>query len=67
MTDLTHEHVRSSPCPSAIEPVAEQVGPMVEAWVGDLGIVPQPGGFYNCWVTPNLDVQIKGAPGTQHC
>ena len=67
MTDLIHENVRSYPCPPAIEPVAEQIGPMVEAWVSDLGITPQPGGFYGCWRTLDLDVQIKGAPGTRHC
>jgi uncharacterized protein (DUF427 family) len=37
-----------------------------EAWVGDLRVIPQPGNFYGGWVTPNLDGQIKGAPGTQH-
>jgi len=39
---------------------------MDEAWVGDLRVIPQPGSFYGGWVTPNLDGQIKGAPGTQH-
>jgi uncharacterized protein (DUF427 family) len=37
-----------------------------EAWVGDLRVVSQPGDFYGGWVTPNLDGQIKGAPGTTH-
>lgn len=41
-------------------------GLMDEAWVGDLRVIPQPGNFYGGWVTPNLDGQIKGAPGTQH-
>ncbi|MFO8127145.1 DUF427 domain-containing protein [Yoonia sp.] len=39
---------------------------MDEAWVGNLRVIPQPGNFYGGWVTPNLDGQIKGAPGTQH-
>ena len=39
---------------------------MDEAWVGDLRVIPQPGDFYGGWVTPNLDGQIKGAPGTRH-
>jgi uncharacterized protein (DUF427 family) len=39
---------------------------MDEAWVGDMRVLPQPGNFYGGWVTPNLDGQIKGAPGTQH-
>ena len=39
---------------------------MDEVWVGDARVIPQPGNFYGGWVTPNLDGQIKGAPGTQH-
>jgi hypothetical protein len=39
---------------------------MDEVWVGDLRAIPQPGDFYGGWVTPNLDGQIKGAPGTTH-
>lgn len=39
---------------------------MDEVWVGNARVIPQPGNFYGGWVTPNLDGQIKGAPGTQH-
>jgi uncharacterized protein (DUF427 family) len=46
--------------------VAFYAGLMDEAWVGDLRVIPQPGDFYGGWITPNLDGQIKGAPGTQH-
>lgn len=46
--------------------VAFYAGLMDEAWVGNLRVVSQPGDFYGGWVTPNLDGQIKGAPGTQH-
>jgi uncharacterized protein (DUF427 family) len=46
--------------------VAFYAGLVDEAWVGDLRVVPQPGDFYGGWVTPNLDGQIKGAPGTQN-
>jgi uncharacterized protein (DUF427 family) len=46
--------------------VAFYAGLIDEAWVGDLRVIPQPGSFYGGWVTPNLDGQIKGAPGTQH-
>ena len=45
--------------------VALYAGLMDEAWVGDLRVIPQPGDFYGGWITPNLDGQIKGAPGTQ--
>jgi len=51
-------------------PIADHVafyaGLMDEVWVGDLRVIPQPGDFYGGWVTPNLDGQIKGAPGTRH-
>ncbi len=46
--------------------VAFYAGLMDEAWVGGLRVTPQPGNFYGGWVTPNLDGNIKGAPGTQH-
>lgn len=46
--------------------VAFYAGLMDEAWVGDLRVIPQPGDFYGGWITPNLDGQIKGAPGTRH-
>jgi uncharacterized protein (DUF427 family) len=46
--------------------VAFYAAQMDEAWVGDARVIPQPGNFYGGWVTPNLDGQIKGAPGTQH-
>jgi uncharacterized protein (DUF427 family) len=46
--------------------LAFYAGQMDEAWVGDLRVIPQPGDFYGGWVTPNLEGQIKGAPGTQH-
>jgi uncharacterized protein (DUF427 family) len=46
--------------------VAFYAGLMDEAWVGDLRVIPQPGDFYGGRVTPNLDGQIKGAPGTRH-
>lgn len=46
--------------------IAFYAGLMDEAWVGDMRVLPQPGDFYGGWVTPNLDGQIKGAPGTRH-
>ncbi|MCH8529377.1 MAG: DUF427 domain-containing protein [Saccharospirillum sp.] len=46
--------------------IAFYAGKMDEAWVGDMRVIPQPGDFYGGWVTPNLDGQIKGAPGTGH-
>lgn len=46
--------------------IAFYAGRMDEAWVGDMRVIPQPGDFYGGWVTPNLDGQIKGAPGTRH-
>ena len=46
--------------------VAFYAAQMDEAWVGNARVIPQPGNFYGGWVTPNLEGQIKGAPGTQH-
>ena len=46
--------------------IAFYAGQMDEVWVGDMRVIPQPGDFYGGWVTPNLDGQIKGAPGTRH-
>ena len=46
--------------------VAFYAGLMDEAWVGNLRVIPQPGDFYGGWITPNLEGQIKGAPGTRH-
>ena len=46
--------------------VAFYAGLIEEAWVGNQRVIPQPGDFYGGLVTPNLDGQIKGAPGTQH-
>jgi uncharacterized protein (DUF427 family) len=39
-------------------------GLMDEAWVGELGVRPQPGNFYGGWITSSLNGQIKGATGT---
>ena len=46
--------------------LAFYAGLMDEVWVGDLRVIPQPGDFYGGWVTPNLEGQIKGSPGTRH-
>jgi uncharacterized protein (DUF427 family) len=46
--------------------IAFYAGLLDAAWVGDLRVIPQPGDFYGGWVMPNLDGQIKGAPGTKH-
>lgn len=41
-------------------------GLMEECRVGGHRAVPQPGGFYGGWVTPNLQGIPKGARGTEH-
>ncbi len=46
--------------------VAFCAGLMDEAWVGEQRVIPQPGDFYGGWITPTLDGQIKGVPGTKH-
>ena len=37
----------------------------VEATVGGERVVPQPGGFYGGWVTPELAGPFKGEPGSE--
>ena len=46
--------------------LAFYAGLMEECRVGTIRVIPQPGDFYGGWVTPNLEGQIKGAPGTRH-
>ena len=46
--------------------VAFYSGRVTACYVGDVRALPQPGDFYGGWITPNLDGQIKGAPGTRH-
>jgi uncharacterized protein (DUF427 family) len=38
----------------------------VECYVASNRVVPQPGGFYGGWVTPEIVGPFKGLPGTQH-
>ncbi|GJD52356.1 hypothetical protein OPKNFCMD_5121 [Methylobacterium crusticola] len=44
--------------------VAFYAGPMDGCFVGDVRVVPQPGGFYGGWITPDLVGPFKGGPGT---
>ena len=45
--------------------VAVYAGRMEACYVGDDLVVPQPGGFYGGWITPELTGPFKGGPGTQ--
>ena len=46
--------------------VAFYAGKMSACYVGSMRVMPQPGSFYGGWVTPNLQGEIKGGPGTNH-
>ena len=46
--------------------IAFYAGKMDACFVGEDRVMPQPGDFYGGWVTPNLQGQIKGGPGTRH-
>ncbi|MEM6763155.1 MAG: DUF427 domain-containing protein [Pseudomonadota bacterium] len=35
------------------------------AFIDDIKVTPQPGGYYSGWVTPNLRGPIKGDPGSE--
>lgn len=45
--------------------VAVYAGRMEACYVGDDHVVPQEGGFYGGWITPDLVGPFKGGPGTQ--
>lgn len=38
---------------------------MLECWIGDVKVKPQPGSFYGGWITPDVTGPFKGAPGTE--
>ncbi len=44
--------------------VAVYAGAMDACFVGDERVVPQDGGFYGGWITPELVGPFKGGPGT---
>lgn len=44
--------------------VAVYAGRMKACFVGDDRVVPQEGGFYGGWITPDLTGPFKGGPGT---
>jgi len=46
--------------------IAFYAGKMEACWVGETRVLPQTGDYYGGWVTPNLQGQIKGLPGTRH-
>lgn len=45
--------------------VAIYAGRVEECRVDGVPVVPQAGGFYGGWITPELDGPFKGAPGTR--
>jgi uncharacterized protein (DUF427 family) len=42
--------------------LALYAGPMEGCWVGGERVVPQQGGFYGGWITPELEGPFKGDP-----
>ena len=38
---------------------------LVDCFVGDVQVGPQPGGYYGGWVTPEIVGPIKGAAGSE--
>lgn len=68
--DRTAERVGwSYPDPTpAFEPIRDHVafyaGPMDTCTVDGVEVVPQPGGFYGGWITPEIKGPFKGDPGT---
>jgi uncharacterized protein (DUF427 family) len=58
-----------SPTPAFVllaDMVAFYARPFDACWVGDERVIPQPGGFYGGWITPEVVGPFKGEPGTGH-
>ena len=36
----------------------------IDCYVGGVKVMPQPGGFYGGWITPEVVGPFKGAPGS---
>jgi uncharacterized protein (DUF427 family) len=45
--------------------IAFYAGPLDRCMVDDLPVVPQDGGFYGGWITPDLAGPFKGGPGSR--
>ncbi len=45
--------------------LAFYAGPMDGCWVGDDRVMPQPGGFYGGWITPDVVGPFKGNAGSE--
>lgn len=48
-----------------VDHVAVYAAAMDRCAVGGTTVVPQPGGFYGGWITPELTGPFKGVPGSQ--
>jgi uncharacterized protein (DUF427 family) len=54
----------SAPYSVLTDHVAFYAGRLDRCTVGDDVVVPQPGGFYGGWITPEVAGPFKGEPGT---
>lgn len=54
--------------PTRFAPIARHIafyaGKVDACYVGDVQVIPQPGGFYGGWITPELTGPFKGIPGS---
>lgn len=46
--------------------IALFAGRMDRCTLGGEVVIPQPGGFYGGWITPDLEGPFKGEPGTEY-
>jgi len=44
--------------------IAFYAGPFEQCLVDDMPVIPQPGGFYGGWITPDVAGPFKGIPGS---
>ncbi len=46
--------------------IAFYAAPFEQCLVDDFTVIPQPGGFYGGWITPDVVGPFKGVPGSNH-
>ena len=63
-TFLINQLLYKVPYEALRDHVAFYAAPLDECTVDGVQVVPQPGGFYGGWITPELVGPFKGVPGS---
>ncbi len=65
LRDVAWSYPDPSPAFAALrDHLAFYAGPLDLCTVDDVPVIPQPGGFYGGWITPDLAGPFKGVPGS---